>query len=96
MADKYQMFVQFMRNELGIDRSDIRAWAMEAVQKTVKDMVKEKDDLIKKLLKDEVSRQISEISGSIYSSNSSYRKEIAEAIGRGVLEELRNLNGKAS
>lgn len=36
MNEKYKMFRQFMVNELGITREDIKEWTFDAVETTVK------------------------------------------------------------
>lgn len=39
MSDKYTMFMNFMHNELGISKEDIKDWIKEAVENVAKQMV---------------------------------------------------------
>ena len=39
MSEKYKMFKQFMHNELGITKEDIREWVKESVREEAAKMV---------------------------------------------------------
>ena len=39
MNDKYKMFKNFMHNELGISKEDIREWVRESIKEEVKNIV---------------------------------------------------------
>lgn len=57
--DKWSMFKNYMHNELGISKDDIRVWMKEAIQVEAEKIIKqsfEKYD-INKILTDVVSKQ---------------------------------------
>ena len=41
MNDKYKMFKNFMHNELGISKEDIREWVRESIKEEVKNVVEQ-------------------------------------------------------
>lgn len=57
--EKYKLFTQYMYNELGITKDDIREWTHEAVELVARDYVAHKlseksfDDRIKDIIKDQ-------------------------------------------
>lgn len=61
--DKYMMFKNFMYNELGISKEDIRGWIQDAVHQEAKSLVYNTyngfniKEEVKYLIKDEISDQ---------------------------------------
>lgn len=54
--DKWSMFKNYMHNELGISKEDIREWIQEAVEMEARKMVDE--SFSKYSIKDRISREI--------------------------------------
>lgn len=54
--DKWSMFKNYMHNELGITKEDIREWIQEAVEMEARKMVDE--SFSKYSIKDRISREI--------------------------------------
>ena len=54
--DKWSMFRNYMHNELGITKEDIREWIQEAVEMEARKMVDE--SFSKYSIKDRISREI--------------------------------------
>jgi DNA polymerase sigma len=56
MNDKYKMFKNFLHNELGLTKEDIREWIREAISEEVRKVVKESYEKcdIREVLKTEI------------------------------------------
>ena len=56
--NKYKLFRNFMVNELGISREDIKEWALDAVKETVEKVFRgfDLDELICKSIKEQTWR----------------------------------------
>jgi len=82
MSDnKYKIFRNFMVNELGISRDDIKEWTMQAAKETVEKELRGID--IKEIANAIAHRELK----SVY--NYDYQKKIvSEAIGNIVRESL--------
>lgn len=79
MNDKYKMFKNFMFNELGITKEDIRMWVEEAVRDEARKIVsKTYDDF-------NVEREIRRVINEPYSS---IRQEITSRATRELLERF--------
>ena len=65
MSDnKYKTFRNFMVNELGISRDDIKEWTMQAVQETVEKILRgvKVEELVYESVRRIITRNISEFS----------------------------------
>ena len=79
-AEKYRMFKQFMHNELGITKEDIREWIKEAVRD-------EAQRLINKTYNDyDVRREIRDMLRTPYNS---IRKDIASAAASEICKHVK-------
>lgn len=79
-GDKYRMFKQFMHNELGITKEDIREWVKEAVRE-------EAAKLINKTYDDyDVKREIRDMLRSPYDS---IRKDITHAAATEICKHVK-------
>ena len=63
MTDKYKMFKNFMFNELGITKEDIRSWIIEAVRDEARKVVQHTYDSfdVEKALRDAINLPYSSI-----------------------------------
>lgn len=78
-GDKYRMFKQFMHNELGITKEDIREWVKEAVREEAARLIaKTYDDY-------DVKREIRDMLRSPYDS---IRKDIASAAATEICKHV--------
>jgi len=61
MDDKWTLFKNYMHNELGIGKDDIRSWIQEAIDKQAKQMVDKTfvdfsvEDIVTRIVKKEVN-----------------------------------------
>lgn len=79
-GDKYRMFKQFMHNELGITKEDIREWVKEAVrEEAAKLIAKTYDDY-------DVKREIRDMLRSPYDS---IRKDITNAAATEICKHVK-------
>jgi hypothetical protein len=83
MNDKYKMFKNFLHNELGIEKADIREWIKESVQEEVKKVVAEAYDKfnMETIISKEVNRIVREPYGN-------FNKTITEAITKEILKNF--------
>ena len=82
MSDnKYKMFRNFMVNELGITRDDIREWTMQAVQETVEKIVRGVD--VPKMAQNAVQDMFRG-----FDSRYSAREAVEKAVAKTVAEDL--------
>lgn len=78
--EKYTMFKQFMHNELGITRDDIRDWVKEAVRQ-------EAEKLVKKTYDDfDVKKEIRDVINSPYNS---IRKDLVSACAMEIVKDFK-------
>lgn len=78
--EKYRMFKQFMHNELGITKEDIREWVKESVREEAQRMLaKTYEDF-------DVKREIRDIINSPYNS---IRKDLTEACAREICKDFK-------
>lgn len=70
--EKYQMFKNFMYNELGITKEDIRDWIKEAVREEARKLInKTYDDYeVKEVVRKEIANPYSQIRDQIVKSAS--------------------------
>jgi hypothetical protein len=81
-GEKYRMFKQFMHNELGITKDDIRDWIKEAVrEEAAKLIAKTYDDY-------DVKREIRDMLRSPYDS---IRKDITNAAATEICKHVKKL-----
>jgi predicted transcriptional regulator len=79
-GEKYRMFKQFMHNELGITKDDIRDWIKEAVrEEAAKLIAKTYDDY-------DVKREIRDMLRSPYDS---IRKDITNAAATEICKHVK-------
>lgn len=79
-GDKYRMFKQFMHNELGITKEDIREWVKEAVrEEAAKLIAKTYDDY-------DVKREIRDMLRSPYDS---IRKDITNVAATEICKHVK-------
>ena len=77
-GDKYRMFKQFMHNELGITKEDIREWIKEAIREEAQKMIaKTYDDF-------DVKREIRNLINSPYNS---FRKDLFSACAAEIVKD---------
>jgi len=83
MENKWKMFKNYMHNELGITKEDIREWIQEAVQQQAEKMVRNEFSNfdIQKVVKKMVTED------TFYGSES-LKKEIRTELGNQLLEKL--------
>ena len=80
MSEKYKMFKQFMHNELGITKEDIREWVKESVREEAAKMVaKTYEDF-------DVKREIREAINSLYNS---IRKDLVNACAAEIIKDFK-------
>jgi len=80
MSEKYKMFKQFMHNELGITKEDIREWVKESVREEAAKMVaKTYEDF-------DVKREIREVINSPYNS---IRKDLVNACAAEIIKDFK-------
>ena len=80
MSEKYKMFKQFMHNELGITKEDIREWVKESVREEAAKMVaKTYEDF-------DVKREIREVFNSPYNS---IRKDLVNACAAEIIKDFK-------
>ena len=80
MSEKYKMFKQFMHNELGITKEDIREWVKESVREEAAKMVaKSYEDF-------DVKREIREVINSPYNS---IRKDLVNACAAEIIKDFK-------
>ena len=79
-GEKYKMFKQFMHNELGITKEDIREWVKESVREEAAKMVaKTYEDF-------DVKREIREVINSPYNS---IRKDLVNACAAEIIKDFK-------
>ena len=79
-GEKYKMFKQFMHNELGITKEDIREWVKESVRE-------EAAKLIAKTYEDfDVKREIRDLINSPYNS---IRKDLLNACAAEIIKDFK-------
>ena len=79
-VEKYKMFKQFMHNELGITKEDIREWVKESVREEAAKMVaKTYEDF-------DVKREIREVINSPYNS---IRKDLVNACAAEIIKDFK-------
>ena len=74
--DKWSMFKNYMHNELGITKEDIREWTQEAVEMEARKMVDE--SFSKYSINDRISREIDKHIGQF--SDYSLRQQISNEL----------------
>ena len=80
MSEKYKMFKQFMHNELGITKEDIREWVKESVREEAAKMVaKTYEDF-------DMNREIREVINSPYNS---IRKDLVNACAAEIIKDFK-------
>ena len=79
-GEKYKMFKQFMHNELGITKEDIREWVKESVREEAAKMIaKTYEDF-------DVKREIREVINSPYNS---IRKDLVNACAAEIIKDFK-------
>ena len=81
MSDnKYKVFRNFMVNELGITREDIKEWTMQAVQETVEKILRgvKVEDLVYESVRRIVTRDINEFS---------FARDVMEKVAYGLIKD---------
>lgn len=79
-GEKYKMFKQFMHNELGITKEDIREWVKESVREEAAKMIaKTYEDF-------DVKREIRDLINSPYNS---IRKDIMNACAAEIIKNFK-------
>ncbi len=93
MSEKYRLFKNFMHNELGITKEDIREWVEETVKIEVAKVVKEsyKEFNLEKLIKEEIYKK------STYWKKGDITEEVKAKIVSQIVNQLDfdiNISGK--
>ena len=79
-GEKYKMFKQFMHNELGITKEDIREWVKESVREEAAKMIaKTYEDF-------DVKREIRDVINSPYNS---IRKDLVNACAAEIIKDFK-------
>ena len=79
-GEKYKMFKQFMHNELGITKDDIREWVKESVREEAAKMIaKTYDDF-------DVKREIRDVINSPYNS---IRKDLLNVCAAEIIKDFK-------
>lgn len=71
MTDKYKMFRNYMTNELGISRDDIKLWTKDAVREVAEKIVGQLD--VEGIVRGAINRSVNSVSHHV-------EKEIAREI----------------
>lgn len=77
--DKWTMFKNYMHNELGVTKDDIRAWIKEAVHEEAKHLV---DQQVGKF---SVQDQINSMVNKLINENYRLRNDLANAITKRIM-----------
>lgn len=79
-GEKYKMFKQFMHNELGITKEDIREWVKESVREEAAKMIaKTYEDF-------DIKREIRDLINSPYNS---IRKDLLNACAAEIIKDFK-------
>ena len=82
--DKWIMFKNYMHNELGITKEDIRQWIEEAVQKQAETLV---NNEFKNFDVNRVVERV--INDDKYFGSKNLKRDIANELSRQIMERLR-------
>lgn len=86
--DKWGMFKNYMHNELGVTKDDIRAWIKEAVHEEAIHLVNQQ------VGKFSVQDQINSIANKIINDNYTFRRDLTNAIAKRIMINVTcNTNG---
>lgn len=83
MNEKWSMFKNYMHNELGITKEDIREWVEDAVKQQAEKMVNQEfssfstHDIVRRMIMDDR-----------YFGSPSLKKEVLEEVGKQLLEKM--------
>jgi len=83
MDNKWVMFKNYMHNELGITKEDVRQWIDESVQQQAEKMVSNEfsrfsvENTIKRLIKDDR-----------YFGSENLKKEVMQEVGRQIADKM--------
>jgi hypothetical protein len=87
--DKWKMFKNYMHNELGITKDDIRDWVKEAVVEQAERMVKKEFDNF------DVHRVVEKvISDDNYFGNKSLKRDIKQELAEQIMNRLNFVDNK--
>jgi len=82
--DKWIMFKNYMHNELGITKDDIRQWIEDAVQKQAEKLVNNE------FRKFDVNRVVERvINDDKYFGSKNLKRDIAQELSKQIMERLR-------
>lgn len=84
MDDKWLMFKNYMHNELGITKEDIRQWIEDAVQKQAETLV---NNEFKKFDIHKVVERV--IDDDRYFGNKNLKRDIAQELSSQIMNRLR-------
>lgn len=84
MDDKWLMFKNYMHNELGITKEDIRQWIEDAVQKQAETLV---NNEFKKFDIHKVVERV--INDDKYFGNKNLKRDIAQELSSQIMNRLR-------
>ncbi|MCZ4270937.1 hypothetical protein [Maritalea porphyrae] len=86
--DKYEEFKNFLHNELGISKGDIRQWVREAVREEVQNLIKQHDGQfsIDAIARREVSSMLNDKFGGKHKLRDATAKELATQLVVSVKE----------
>ena len=78
--DKWELFRNFMFNELGISKGDIRAWIHEAVEEQVKQLIDQSHGAfdVEKVIDRQVKAQLED--RNYYGSSNKLREMVAQEL----------------
>lgn len=82
--DKWKMFKNYMHNELGITKEDIRQWIEEAVQKQAETLV---NNEFKNFDIHKVVERV--INDDKYFGSKNLKRDIAQELSKQIMERLR-------
>ncbi len=89
VEEKYRLFRQFMENELGITKDDIKEWVREVAQENVNRMISNQyekfniDDLIIKAM-----TRVEMFNNNKRELNYALREDIADRLAEKILEQI--------
>jgi len=83
MENKWKMFKNYMHNELGITKEDIREWVQDAVKVQVEKMVQNEHSNfdVRKVVKDMVM-------DNRYYGSESLKKEVMQEVSRQLVDKM--------
>ena len=85
MSDKYKMFKNFLHNELGISKDDIKEWIRESIKEECKNVVEQTYETfnIKTFLKSEIENILS---NSQWYNPKTLKEEVYKEVAKRIIK----------